>query len=120
MALPPGADTASPLALTISFMALALGQAFHLGNAGSEEHVLNMRQAVSNPLALGAVGFVVLLQVLAVHFRPLAEVLRTESLGTRDWLVCVSLSLLPAVIGQFGRWVSTKRARASSGRSLDS
>jgi hypothetical protein len=67
-----------------------------------------MRQALSNPVAVGAVALVVLLQVLAVQFRPLADVLRTEELGAGDWLVCLSLSLVPAVFGQVARWLSAK------------
>jgi Ca2+-transporting ATPase len=90
----------------MAFMTLALAQTFHLGNARSEEHVLTMRHAVSNPVALSAVALVVFLQVLAVHFRPLAEVLRTEALGARDWLVCLSLAFVPAVVGQLTRWLS--------------
>jgi Ca2+-transporting ATPase len=109
MALQPDQSTASPRALTMSFMTLALAQTFHLGNARSEEHVLTVRQAVSNPVALGAVVLVVLLQVLAVHFPPLAAVLGTEPLGVRDWVVCLSLALVPAVVGQAARWVSPKR-----------
>jgi Ca2+-transporting ATPase len=116
IALDPDMSTASPRALTMSFMTLALAQTFHLGNARSEEHVLTIRQALSNPVALGAVGLVVLLQVLAVHFRPLADVLRTEPLGARDWLVCVALALVPAVIGQLGRWLSAKRRRSRPAR----
>jgi Ca2+-transporting ATPase len=109
IALEPNAETASPRALTMAFMTLALAQTFHLGNARSEEHVLTVRQAVSNPVALGAVALVVFLQVVAVHFRPLAEVLRTEALGARDWVVCLSLALTPAVTGQVARWLKTKR-----------
>lgn len=109
-----GQGTASPRALTMSFMTLALAQTFHLGNARSEEHVLTVRQALANPVALGAVALVVLLQVLAVHFRPLAEVLRTEPLGARDWAVCVALGIVPAAIGQVSRWVSMRRGSPSS------
>jgi Ca2+-transporting ATPase len=109
MALQSDGDEAMPRALTMSFMTLALAQTFHLGNARSEEHVLTVRQAFSNPVALGAVGIVVFLQVLAVHFRPLAEVLRTEPLSARDWLVCLALALVPAVIGQAARWWSTEQ-----------
>jgi Ca2+-transporting ATPase len=108
IALEPNDGTASARAVTMSFMTLALAQTFHLGNARSKEHVLTMRQALSNPVAVGAVALVVLLQVLAVQFRPLADVLRTQELGARDWLVCLSLSLVPAVFGQVARWLSAK------------
>jgi Ca2+-transporting ATPase len=93
----------------MAFLTLALAQAFHLGNARSEEHVLSVRQAASNPIAIGAVGLVMLLQVLALHFPPLAAVLRTEPLDTRDWLSCTALALVPAVIGQGARWLSATR-----------
>ena len=106
MALSSDEGTASPRALTMSFMTLALAQTFHLGNARSEEHVLAFRQVVANPVALGAVGLVMFLQGLAVHFPPLAAVLGTQPLGARDWLVCVLLALVPAAVGQLSRWVS--------------
>jgi Ca2+-transporting ATPase len=104
---------AAPRALTMSFMTLALAQTFHLGNARSEEHVLTTRQAFSNPVAIGAVALVVLLQAVAIHFRPLAEVLRTQPLGVRDWAVCVVLGSVPAVVGQTFRRLS--RRSSSSG-----
>jgi Ca2+-transporting ATPase len=87
----------------MAFMTLALAQTFHLGNARSQDAVLSWRQVVSNPIALGAVALVIGLQVLAVHFAPLARVLHTEPLMARDWLVCLALSLVPAVIGQTTR-----------------
>jgi Ca2+-transporting ATPase len=94
----------------MSFMTLALAQTFHLGNARSEEHVLTARQALSNPVAIAAVALVVFLQAVAVHFRPLAELLRTQPLGVSDWTVCVLLGIVPAVVGQIFRWVSLERA----------
>lgn len=72
--------------------------------------MLTLRQALSNPVAIGAVTLVVFLQVLAVHFRPLADVLRTQPLGARDWAVCVSLGLVPAIIGQAFWWLSLRRS----------
>jgi Ca2+-transporting ATPase len=102
-------EPASPRAVTMCFMTLALAQTFHLGNARSEEHVLTIRQAVSNPIALGAVALVVVLQVLAVHFQPLATVLRTGALGARDWVLCLSLAFIPAVAGQLARWIHQRQ-----------
>jgi Ca2+-transporting ATPase len=110
IALEPNDGTASARASTMSFMTLALAQTFHLGNARSEEHVLTIGQALANPVAVGAVVLVVFLQVLAVHFPPFAETLHTEPLGARDWLVCLSLALVPAVVGQAVRWWSATQA----------
>jgi Ca2+-transporting ATPase len=110
IALEPNDGTASARASTMSFMTLALAQTFHLGNARSEEHVLTIGQALANPVAVGAVVLVVFLQVLAVHFPPFAETLHTEPLAARDWLVCLSLALVPAVVGQAVRWWSATQA----------
>jgi Ca2+-transporting ATPase len=107
--------SASPRALTMSFMTLALAQTFHLGNARSEQHVLAARQAFANPVALGAVALVLGLQVLAVYFGPLAEALRTEALDARDWAVCIALGLVPAVAGQWLRWASRRFDRGADG-----
>jgi Ca2+-transporting ATPase len=107
-----GERTASTRALTMSFMTLALAQTFHLGNARSEEHVLTTRQALSNPVAIAAVALVVFLQAVAIQFQPLAEVLRTEPLGVRDWAVCLVLGIVPAVIGQAFRRLSLVRTRS--------
>jgi Ca2+-transporting ATPase len=107
-----GDDAASSRALTMSFMTLALAQTFHLGNAGSEAHVLTVRQALSNPVAIGAIVLVVVLQVLAIHVGPLAVVLRTAPLGPQDWAVCLSLALVPAAVGQVSRWMSLRRGHS--------
>lgn len=104
IALEPGETTASTRAQTMAFMTLALAQVLHLGNARSQDHVLSPRRALANPFALGAVGLVVFLQVLAVHVAPLAGVLRTEALDLNDWGICLTLAAVPAVIGQALRW----------------
>ncbi|HEX7049540.1 MAG TPA: cation-translocating P-type ATPase [Longimicrobiales bacterium] len=87
-------------AITIGFMTLALAQASHLGNARSPGHVIGLRRATSNPYALGAVVLVVLLQLLAVGFAPLAQVLDVVPLRAREWLIITAFALLPAIVGQ--------------------
>jgi Ca2+-transporting ATPase len=87
-------------AVTVAFMTLALAQTFHLGNARGYEAVLSWRAATRNRWALGAVALVVGLQVLAVHFAPLAGLLGLQSLSGVDWLVVVAFALMPAVVGQ--------------------
>jgi Ca2+-transporting ATPase len=85
---------------TIVFMTLAFAQIFHLGNARSDEPVLSLRAATSNPAAIGAILLSVGLQLAALLIAPLAVVLRLTPLGWRDWAVIITFSAIPAVIGQ--------------------
>jgi Ca2+-transporting ATPase len=87
-------------AVTIAFMTLGLAQLFHLGNARARGPVLSFRRATANPWALAAVPLVIALQLLAVYWQPLADVLRTVPLSPGDWLVVFGLSAIPAVVGQ--------------------
>ena len=86
-------------AQTISFMTLAFAQLFHLANARSDAPMVGPKH-LSNPYAVGALAFSILLQLFAIYVTPLARVLRVEPLGTRDWFVVVSFAVIPAVIGQ--------------------
>jgi len=96
-------------ATTIAFMTLALAQLFHLGNARSRGPVLSPRRAFANRWALAAVPFVLGLQVIAVHWAPLAGVLRTVPLTSGDWLIVLGLAAVPAIVGQTVEALSTGR-----------
>jgi magnesium-transporting ATPase (P-type) len=64
---------------------------------------------VSNPWALAAVPFVLVLQVLSVYWPPLTRVLSTVPISASEWLVVLPLSVLPALVGQGIRMVRTNR-----------
>jgi Ca2+-transporting ATPase len=97
-------------AVTIAFMTLALAQLFHLGTARSRGPVITWRRATANPWALGAVPLVILLQILALQWAPLATVLRTVPLEVGDWMMVGALSVAPAVVGQVVDLVQEHRA----------
>lgn len=87
-------------AVTMNFMALALAQLLHLGNARDLRPVVTPRRAFANRFALLAVGVVVVLQVLAVTTEPLRWLLHLEPLAAAEWLVVIVAGLIPAVAGQ--------------------
>ena len=93
-------------AVTLAFMTLAVSQTFHLGNARSQEPVLRPERIVANGYALGAVGFVLFLQVLTVQWPPLAALLGTTPIAWRDWLIVAVLGLAPAAAGQLLRAIN--------------
>lgn len=93
-------------AVTLSFTTLALAQIFHLGNARSVGPVTSLSSALANRYALGAVVVTLLLQVLAVAFRPLGSVLGTAPLGLADWAITFALGATPGLAGQL--WKSLR------------
>jgi Ca2+-transporting ATPase len=102
-------------AITIAFMTLALAQLFHLGNARSRGPVLRPSRVVANPWALASVALVVGLQLLAVYWAPLADVLRTVPLSATEWGMVAALSVAPAVIGQTLELTQSRRATRRPG-----
>jgi Ca2+-transporting ATPase len=107
-----GLRTGDPArAVTLAFVTLALAQLFHLGNARSRGPVLAWRRATANPWAVAAVPLVVALQILAVHWPPLADLLRTVPLTPAEWLVAGGLALVPGVVGQAVDVVQERRTR---------
>ena len=86
-------------ASTLAFMTLALAQIFHLGNARSQDDVLAPVRALANPVAIGAVGLAMALQLVTV-FDPLARVLHVTELDITQWCVVVLVGGLPALTGQ--------------------
>jgi Ca2+-transporting ATPase len=87
-------------AVTMNFMALSLAQVFHLGNARSVRPVATRALALSNRAAVGAVAFVVILQVSTTLVTPLARLLHVVMLTPLEWLVVLTVSAVPAVVGQ--------------------
>jgi Ca2+-transporting ATPase len=99
-------------AVTMSFMTLAFAQIFHLGNARSQRHVLHPRQVVANGYALGAALSAAALQVSAMYVEPLSRILSVQRLTPMEWSIVALASAVPAVVGQGGRLLRSRRAAA--------
>jgi Ca2+-transporting ATPase len=93
-------DASPARATTVAFMTLGLAQILHLGNARSDEAVLEPARVVSNPFALGAVVLSAALQLVSLSVAPIARLLGVVALAPSDWLVVLSFSAVPAVAGQ--------------------
>jgi Ca2+-transporting ATPase len=93
-------ETGTPeRARTVAFMTLALAQTFHLGNARSGRFTADLRQFATNRWALGAVALVMGLQLAALYFPFLANVLHLEPIPLSSWALIVPFSLLPVAAG---------------------
>lgn len=102
-------------ARTIVFMTLAFAQVLHLGNARSDEPVIQPARAFANPFALGAVALSIVLQLAAGYYQPIASVLKVVRLNLSDWLIVVGFAAIPAVVGQV---MKAWRGRPSRGPSM--
>jgi Ca2+-transporting ATPase len=87
-------------AQTIAFMTLAFAQLFHLGNARGDAPELDVKRALANPYAIGALVLSIALQFVSVYVAPLARVLGLVAPTPRDWVLIISIALIPAVVGQ--------------------
>jgi Ca2+-transporting ATPase len=87
-------------ATTIAFMTLAFAQVLHLGNARSAGAVVRPASIVSNPWALAGAGLAIGLQLIAILYAPLRDVLHLVPLQSTDWLVIAGAAAIPAVVGQ--------------------
>jgi len=85
---------------TMAFMAVALAQLFHLGNARSRASVLSPRRAMANSYAVAAVALGIALQVVALYLPPLRDLLDLVPLSLTEWSMVTGLSVVPGLVGQ--------------------
>jgi Ca2+-transporting ATPase len=94
------ATAGAEVARTMGFMALALAQVFHLGNARGSGPVLAPAAAFRNRWAVGAVLLSLILQGATALIDPLARVLGVVPLSAAQWALVAGLGLVPGVVGQ--------------------
>jgi Ca2+-transporting ATPase len=87
-------------ARTVAFMTLALAQILHVGNARSDLPLLQPARFVANRFVVAAVVLSIVLQLLAAHYEPLAELLRVTSVGWGDWGLIIGCAAVPVLVGQ--------------------
>jgi Ca2+-transporting ATPase len=96
---------------TIAFMTLAFAQILHLGNARSDEHVLEPRRAFANRFALAAVFVSIGLQ-LSTTAAGLSGILGVIPLGRMEWTLVAVCAGVPAALGQLVKLVLGSGSRA--------
>jgi hypothetical protein len=55
---------------------------------------------VANRFVVAAVVLSIVLQLLAAHYEPLAELLRVTSVGWGDWGLIIGCAAVPVLVGQ--------------------
>ncbi len=100
-------------AITIAFMTLALSQTFHAFNARSRVRSAFSGQVFANAWLWGATVLCIALQIAAVSFEPLRQLLRTVPLTLTDWTLVVGFSLAPVLVVELVKLWQRQTVRAS-------
>ncbi|MBN1483262.1 MAG: cation-transporting P-type ATPase [Chloroflexia bacterium] len=87
-------------AVTVSFLALAFAQLWHVFNMRVRGSGLLNNDVTRNPYVWGALLLCVGLLLGAVYIPPLADLLKISRPGGPAWLLILGASLLPLILGQ--------------------
>jgi len=87
-------------AVTVSFLALAFAQLWHIFNMRARNTQLFNNDITRNPYVWGALGLCVILLILAVYLPFLAGVLELTNPGIGGWLLVLAASTLTCFAGQ--------------------
>jgi Ca2+-transporting ATPase len=104
-------DMSTKRAVTVSFLILMGAQLGHVFNMVSPRSGFIYNEVTRNPWIWGAVILCVGLLVAAVYVPILSEVLGTEEPGREGWMLVLTLSLAPVLVGQSVRAISQIRRR---------
>lgn len=85
---------------TMAFTTFVLLQVVNVLNVRSERDSALRRRPGHNPWLAGAIGSVVVLQVLVVHVPALQALFDTVALGLADWLVCAAAAVSVLVLDE--------------------
>ncbi len=98
-------------AVSVAFLILALAQLVHVFNMASPASGAVGNEVTRNPWVWGAVVLCVGLVLAGVYTPGLSDVLAVRDPGAEGWLLVVTLSLVPLVVGQLVRALARRRQR---------
>jgi len=96
-------------ALTLAFTTFVLFQVFNVFNARAEHRSVFTRDLFTNGKLWAAIGAVLVLQVLAVHWDPVQDVFGTADLVAGDWLVAIGVASSILWLDELRKLVARRR-----------
>jgi Ca2+-transporting ATPase len=87
-------------AVTISFSSLVLARLWHVFNMRDPASPLLCNEITTNPHIWGAIGIGLVLLLSAIYLPGLSYVLGLVAPSTKEWLLILTTSLIPLVVGQ--------------------
>ena len=94
--------------VTVSFMTLSFARLWHVLNMRSQGTGLLKNEVVNNPYIWGSLVLCTFILLAAVYVPGLSDALGTTPLSGPAWSLVVGASLVPVVVGQIIKQVTTK------------
>lgn len=94
--------------VTISFLTLAFAQLWHVFNMRGGESSFLRNEITTNKYVWAALALCSVLLVLATYLPGLSTVLNTVNPGTKGWILVIGMSLLPLILGQIWKQLSSR------------
>ncbi len=104
--------TGTPGAVSVAFLALALAQIWHVFNMRETGSGLFSNEVTRNPFVWGAIVLCLALLLAAVYIPVVGKALRVFDPGPAGWMLALSSSLIPLVIGQ--AWLALSRGAVNA------
>lgn len=102
-------------AMTLAFTTFVLFQFFNIFNARDEAESNFNRRLFRNRLLWLALGGVLLLQIIAVHWPPAQALFRTTSLDPADWLVACGTAAIILLLDEGRKWLGRTQRHKPGG-----
>jgi Ca2+-transporting ATPase len=99
-------------ALAMAFTTFVIFQIFNVFNARTEHGTVFARATLRNGKLWAALGVVVVLQVLAVHWDPVQDIFGTADLEPVDWLKVVAVASTVLWVEELRKLISRRRSAA--------
>lgn len=99
-------------AQSVALTTMVLFQAFHAGNARSEDRSLLSMNPLANPFLLLGTLAAVGLHIGALYFGPTQEVLRLEPIGMLAWAKILATSITIIIVVELHKWIRRRSAAA--------
>jgi Ca2+-transporting ATPase len=97
-------------AQTIAFTTLVLSELFRAYTSRSERYPLLRLGLLSNKYMLGATLSSFALMLAVIYLPVFEPIFYTHNLSLQDWLLILPLTLIPSIVAEIGKWITSRQA----------
>ncbi|MFW5800544.1 MAG: cation-translocating P-type ATPase [Spirochaeta sp.] len=101
-------------AVTVSFLSVAFARLWHVFNMRENDAPVFVNDVTRNPYVWGALALCVVLLLLAVFIPPVAAALEVVRPDMNAWILILSTSLVPLILGQIAKKIAAVMQARSS------
>ena len=101
------------VASTMAVNTIIFGKIFYLFNIRTEASVLS-KSFWTNPMAFGAIGLMVVLQIVFTYVPFMNNIFSTGPLSLFDWVVVIVIGLLVLVVAELDKYRRSKKMQVNN------